>query len=566
MKFLFYNFLLLQLFLYISTFDQEWNFKNASFNLLNESNNFRFKYVIYNKTISNYEVILSKTIYKNENLIKDENIIEITNTNNKQIYSSNVDWEDINNIIDNNNILHICPDGNFHPYYYYNNKLNNHTMYNFPDTSQTWNLKCYKYENILLAIYSNQNFLYNYNNDLNGWTKISLDFKLNDLLIDQIKKVGNNIYQLPGLSNLQNNKLALSKFNVIIDFSISFDMDSYNNFFNFTYSTQILSYFNENSNFYFIYNFIELLKSGYYDGTKEITNDNIQDIKPIINFDMDFLEYPILYILSIKNTKYNYYKVNGFNNIYYYGIIDIKTNQVLFNTKEKINKFIPFSEYSMLAITDSSAYEICPIRVDGKCIEKCDNDEIIINIEGSNYCKCNKYYFIPGYKCIDDCDLNIYTNNGDKCGLCKYLGGNKIYKLINTTECLEKKPKNTIFYNEDSLLLICDKNSHLENEVCVPNSQDDDEEKENEEKENEEEENEEKENEEEEFEKKYDSLNEEEQEIDYVVWILIISVSVVFSIITIFICIKLWGRKTKSVNDLLTQIDTDFEPKDSSSN
>ena len=61
-------------------------------------------------------------------------------------------------------------------------------------------------------------------------------------------------------------------------------------------------------------------------------------------------------------------------------------------------------------------------------------------------------------------------------------------------------------------------------------------------------------------------LNEEEQEIDYVVWILIISVSVVFGIITIFICIKLWGRKTKSVNDLLTQIDTDFEPKDSSSN
>ena len=87
MKFLFYNFLLSQLFLYISTFDKEWNFKNASFNLLNESNNFRFKYVIYNKTISNYEVILSKTIYKNENLIKDENIIEITNTNNKQNFS-----------------------------------------------------------------------------------------------------------------------------------------------------------------------------------------------------------------------------------------------------------------------------------------------------------------------------------------------------------------------------------------------------------------------------------------------------------------------------------------------
>lgn len=77
-------------------------------------------------------------------------------------------------------------------------------------------------------------------------------------------------------------------------------MDSYNNFFNFTYSTQIHSYFNENSNIYFIHYFIEQLKSGYYDGTKEITNDNIQDIKPIINFDMDFF--------GIPDTLYTFYQ------------------------------------------------------------------------------------------------------------------------------------------------------------------------------------------------------------------------------------------------------------------
>ncbi len=54
-----------------------------------------------------------------------------------------------------------------------------------------------------------------------------------------------------------------------------------------------------------------------------------------------------------------------------------------------------------------------------------------------------------------------------------------------------------------------------------------------------------------------------EEDIDFIVWIFIASVSVVFIIISFIICKKLWSKTTKIEDDLLNQIDTDFEPKNS---
>ena len=50
------------------------------------------------------------------------------------------------------------------------------------------------------------------------------------------------------------------------------------------------------------------------------------------------------------------------NEKYYYGIIDIKKNIVVFNTEEEILTYVPYSDISMLAIISSSAYEICVIK------------------------------------------------------------------------------------------------------------------------------------------------------------------------------------------------------------
>ena len=537
MKYLFYNILFLHLLIYISNNINEWNFIEASYNLLNTSNNYKYTYTIYNNKVSNYEVILTKNIYKDGTSIKDENILEIINTNNiDEKYSDNVDWEDIDNIIFYNNILHICPKGNFHPFYYSNKNLNKHNIYNFPEDITSWDLKCFINDALLIAIYTGNNFLYAYNPDLEGWTKISLDFILNDLLWKQIKISDDYNYLLPGFTIFEDGSISLSKLNFLIDFSIGLGIESYNNLTQGLSKT--FSYFNDNNKFYFLSYDSDKILSGYYYDEHGISIDNIANIKPNINSVLD-LDGKLQEIKSIKETRYAFYKME-YNSLTYFGIFDIITNQILFNTKESINKFIPLSKYSMLAITDNSAYEICVISVNNKCLEKCDNDDIIINPEGKNYCKCPNLYFVPDYKCIDSCDINIYVNNSNKCGLCKHLGGNKKYKLINTKGCLEEKPNNTIFYDEDSLLLTCDNNYHLENETCIINSKGEKEEKEEEEV--------------------------EEEDIDYIVWIFIVLVTAIFGLVSFFIFKKLWSKNFKNEKDLLIQIDTDFEPKDSTIN
>ena len=74
-------------------------------------------------------------------------------------------------------------------------------------------------------------------------------------------------------------------------------------------------------------------------------------------------EVEIIYIKFINNYKYAYYKIKNMSNEkYYYGIIDIKKNIVVFNTEEEILTYVPYSDISMLAIISSSAYEICVIK------------------------------------------------------------------------------------------------------------------------------------------------------------------------------------------------------------
>lgn len=86
----------------------------------------------------------------------------------------------------------------------------------------------------------------------------------------------------------------------------------------------------------------------------------------------------INYINFIKNTNYAYYEIKTNNNIFH-GVINIKSNIIMFNTNELINDFRPLSYNEILAIRDSSEYKICTfINVNSECLEKCAMGKLLI--------------------------------------------------------------------------------------------------------------------------------------------------------------------------------------------
>ena len=175
----------------------------------------------------------------------------------------------------------------------------------------------------------------------------------------------------------------------------------------------------------------------------------------------------IKYIIKIKIDK----------NITYYGFLDVKLNKVLYNVDKEITKFIPYSNYEMLAITPTSAYKVCIIKNNNDCLETCTNGNLILDIEGNKCqddCDPGKIKFMPQEICIhkEDCDLNYYTFNSDEtqCGLCKYINQDgAIYKLINSPDCVSEIPNHSYVYNSYLNLLKCNDNYHLDNNQCIPN-------------------------------------------------------------------------------------------------
>jgi hypothetical protein len=139
-----------------------------------------------------------------------------------------------------------------------------------------------------------------------------------------------------------------------------------------------------------LYNTVFDFTSGYSlnEIGKEISSN--EDIKIYANSESPlkiFGESEIYYLKFIRNTRFAYYKIKASNAIIYHGILDIKLNKIIFNTNDYIKEFRPLTNYSMLAITNDSAYEICASIQDGKCIEECEEgQELIINYEKGNYC------------------------------------------------------------------------------------------------------------------------------------------------------------------------------------
>ena len=458
-----------------------WNFKNSAINLL--SNSDTYTYVICDRESYNMKIKLEKTITKGTT-ISETNRIYIDEKDRGE-----TNWEDIESFYKINNIKYICPKGKYFMYIDSDDSFKEMIPKDFTDEGD-WELKCY-YQNqegyMFVTFLNKYSTIYVYY--LDGSNKWDNNLKIHQGLYDykwttQMEN-DNHDYLMKGIILKDNNIFLQSiMFNIKSDHLDKNDVGSNKQLFqSLSYSN---SYFNlYNYNFYFMtYNSISDFTSGYYNGSEEITMENIGKIKVSLNnrTPLEFIDnnISIKYLNFIRNTKYIFYKLrNNKNNEIYHGIIDIQLNKVIFNTNETILEFKPYSNISMLAITENSAYKICALKneLGDDCIESCSgNENIILDSENSNKCgnKCKtKYILIPDQICLDSCNENIYTINGNQCGLCRDIGlDNKIYKLINTSGCLEQIPEAAEYYNEKLKLLKCKEGYNLIDGKCsrIPSS------------------------------------------------------------------------------------------------
>jgi hypothetical protein len=137
------------------------------------------------------------------------------------------------------------------------------------------------------------------------------------------------------------------------------------------------------------------------------------------------------------------------------------------------------SNFSMLALTRDSAYEICPVYESNyNCLEACYNQyaKIIYDTQKPNLCydtviKCENYILMPNEVCIETCDESIFTiiddNNNKQCGLCRDLNKANPYKLINTKKCFSTPPEGTKIIDERLKLINCLDGYTIKNDTCV---------------------------------------------------------------------------------------------------
>ena len=182
-------------------------------------------------------------------------------------------------------------------------------------------------------------------------------------------------------------------------------------------------------------------------------------------------------IKFIYSYKYAYYTIyNPITDKTYHGIIDTKTNSIVFNTEEEILTFVPYNVISMVAITSTGAYQICVIKQDNACIDSygctTQNFNYILYTEGNkcqDSCENGKILLIRENFCGDSCDESIYMLVNNQCGLCKYFHSVTPYKLINTSQCLSENdiPVGAEIYNSKLYLLKCKSGYILKDGTCI---------------------------------------------------------------------------------------------------
>ena len=441
------------------TFTQIWNFNASTIDLLSSN---IYKSIIYDETENDFHIKLLKYINFTGNIMNNNYVKK----NNEE--AQEVDWEDIYNIYHYNNHKYICPKGKSHLIDYSSNKIEEikSPFLNMTNTINNWELTCYFSNDSILISYlgSKDKHLYIFNITNGSWDIIPTDFEFYDILWPNKEIYYRKTIYIMALLLLENEhgekSLRLGEIRLdISDKKISIENET-------ALITSVLdksnAFFDENNYFYWISYDDNLFQSGY--STTPLSEDirNIDMNNDILiknnSWPSSLSNIKIHYINFIRNTKYVYYKIESNNNIYH-GIFDIKMNKIVFNTNIMMNYYKPISKYSLLAITKTSAYEICINGIDkGKCIDECPPGKtIIIDTEKGNYCGgnelCDNYILTTNNSCIDKCNETIYTFDEHYCGYCKHLNKSFPYKNIKEKLCQKEKPNNTFFLNEKFYIL-----------------------------------------------------------------------------------------------------------------
>lgn len=436
-------------------------------------------------------VKLTKTIEKKENYFDDYNTIIMNNKNEK-----NTTWEDIESFYHFTNEdqyyqYYICPKGRnyINGYDENSNSFYVREIENFEDTynlnsDDEWELICYyqSKRNYIFAGFLNQEKIkkfYGLYLKSNSWQSVKVDDGFYDFLWTYIPTNPyddnrNTEYKMFGLVQYES-QITLEKIYITIDttYNIQINIAERNSIVyksNYTHG-----YFYDNQFYWMSCNITDDFKCGYSTEKINISSKNDANVQNIIHdkSPFDFLDsFEIQKLNMIRNSPFVYYKIkSNDDNQIYYGIIDIISNRIIFNTNEILTEYKPFTNFSMLAFTTSGVYQICAFKEDDQCVKNCSSGKILIlDTVNGNHCgtsqDCEYYLFIPDNICIEYCDKTLYVSNENKeCGLCMdlYNGENgneyKPYKYINGTECLEYKPNGTYYvYEKYKIIDNCSEN------------------------------------------------------------------------------------------------------------
>ena len=422
---------------------------------------------IYKKNGGTITVEHKLTIYKDTTIEKDVDF------SNMQLFEMIRDYGQI-----------ICPQGKFMPLDAYGNEI----TLPISNSQLDWHLKCVGHgTGVFLAFFLNKDSdsLYGYLADKDGkiWDGGN-DFHnmLYDLKIKNKELDNNHLYAIVFLA-LDGTWIKLIGAKQALATNIPVDRANCETKSLFEVKSKTYAFFDDNTDkFYLItynkdgYSIVYSLKEDI--GSYEI-NDNIKNVGETIKTDLTLPFADKVEIVSmnfINKTPYIYYTIKNLaTEKYNYGIMDLLTQQILFNTDQEITNFEPLSNYEMLIFSNGNAYKICLFREGDSCASGCPSGKsLVLNVNG-NYCKNSgleecTLKLVPDNICIDSCDTDIYKLNGNECGLCEYFDSAKPYRLIKTGECLATMPEGTKYYNEKYKLLECASGYQFDNinKLCVP--------------------------------------------------------------------------------------------------